>query len=265
MSLPRCLAAPAVLGLLATATLHAEPNALFGTESKQGGLIGIFYDPKQTQDQKPTGVHADTYADLVDEFVRDGWNEAVLDKYFRAVKALYTTQIYIPRQKADIAPEGYGVEKFVRPGCWFVHYKGQISPPEDGVYRFVGDSDDILAVAINGKTVLYAPLWKPKQPVWTPPDPEFKSRGGGWPFVAGEWMTLKKDEPVDIDILVGERPGGEFEAFLMYQKQGVTYEWQGDRIVLPIVQLAPFDTPPAPRGQQAPPFLKNNEVWKSYQ
>jgi hypothetical protein len=81
----------------------------------------------------------------------------------------------------------------------------------------------------------------------------------------GDWMTLKKGEPIDLDVLVGERPGGLFAAFLLYEKQGADYpkSEKGDPMY-PIFQLAPFQTPRVP-PKEAPAFSESNAVWKGYQ
>ncbi len=116
------------------------------------------------------------------------------------------------------------MEKVIKPSAWVVVYKGQVSPPEDGVYRFVAYADDVIAVALNGKTVLlggrkdtlgHLNVWNP-----TTTGPRMDAANGQLAY--GDWMTLKKGEPIDLDVLVGERPGGLFAAFLLYEKQGRT-------------------------------------------
>jgi hypothetical protein len=97
-----------------------------------------------------------------------------------------------------------------------VHYKGQNSAPEDGAYRFLGNADDFLVVAINGKTVLVAEMpgtpmgvkWVAKE---APPH-QYQA--------AGDWVNFRAGEPVDIDIVTGESPGGQFRCILDIQKKG---------------------------------------------
>jgi hypothetical protein len=50
----------------------------------------------------------------------------------------------------------------VQPSNWIIHYKGQVSPPSAGTYRFWGTADDLIAVAVNGKTELVYYLTVPK-------------------------------------------------------------------------------------------------------
>lgn len=250
--------------LSAGAAAAQESSSLFGTTEKDGaGLIAIIYDLKQTQSMQPSQVTPETYPRVVNEFLRKGWDEVVLNRYFRITRPLYSTQIFIPRIDADAAPKAYGVEKVIRPSCWVIHYKGQVSPPEDGTYRFVGYADDSLAVAVNNKTVCVgsrpdmdqASLWK---------SPEKKP--GAYAFngnlIYGEWLPLKKDEAIDLDVLIGERPGGDFCAFLLYQKQGETYQLdKAGNPILPVFQLAPVDIP-GKGSDKAPPFTQAAKTWQ---
>ncbi len=43
------------------------------------------------------------------------------------------------------------------------------------------------------------------------------------PLRAGDWMPFGPDQVADLDVIIGERPGGQFNAFLMVEKQGETY------------------------------------------
>lgn len=206
-------------------------------------MVGIFYDLKQTQQRKPVPETKSDYPKILDRFVVSGFDEAILNRYFRAGRPLYTTQIITGRIKAHAAPKAFGVADVVEPSYWLIHYKGQIAPPADGNYRFVGFADNVLVVAINGRVVLVSNLagtelrtlgWK--SPAVNEPkvaaDPRSKY---------GDWVELRADQAVDIDILIGERPGGSFNATLLYQKQGERYPTndQGE-IILPLFQLAPF-------------------------
>jgi hypothetical protein len=254
--------------LAAAGVLRAEESNVFGRQdNSEAGLIGILYDLKQTQKRQPSGVKAGEYAGILNEFLTKDWSESVLNRYFRATRPLYATQIFMPLMDAGRAPKAFNMEKVIKPAAWVVVYKGQVSPPEDGVYRFVGYADDIIAVALNGKTVLaggrpdtvkHLQVWKPSGPA-----PRIDAANGQLAF--GDWMTLKKDEPVDLDVLVGERPGGSFCAFLLYEKQGEEYpKTEKGHPKYPIFQLAPFKTP-VPPAKDAPPFSEAPAVWKGYQ
>ncbi len=64
-------------------------------------------------------------------------------------------------------------------------------------------------------------------------------------LVIGDWVRLRKGQPVDVDILIGEFPGGFFASRLLIEKQGVSYKMvesdAGPRPVLPIFKTTPVD------------------------
>lgn len=244
--------------------VRAEDKDVFGSRaSSQSALIGMIYDLKQDPKRRPTGIVPDAYPAVIAKFLTNKWDESVLSCYFSSVRPLYTTQIFIPEMGAGEAPKAFGVEKIMKPSCWVIHYKGQVSPPSDGHYRFVGCSDDLLAVAVNGETVLIGarmnlPMWKSKE------KPGAQAADDALAY--GDWILMRKDVPIDLDVLIGERPGGGFNAFLLYQKKEDSYtmDAQGNPI-LPIFQLAPYDTPASTDPNMAPFFSKAKEVWRAYQ
>jgi hypothetical protein len=73
----------------------------------------------------------------------------------------------------------------------------------------------------------------------------------------GDWVELKKDAPVDLDVLVGERPGGSFCAFLLYEKKGAIYPEKGGKTIYPAFQLAPGKTPGYPSD-----LLQDTKYWE---
>lgn len=220
-------------------------TSVFGTtERSESALIGILYDFKQNQKREPIPMDRHIFERQVEEFIDKGFDEGMLNKYYRVPRALYTTELMIDTINADSAPKAFGVEKTVQPQKWMVHYKGQVSPPEDGVYRFLGDSDDFVAVAVNGKTVLVnvtpgtgntlKTKWYAKEKA------DLKGKWGG-DYTAGDWFEAKAGKPVDLDIITGESPGGQFRCKLCLQKKGTAYR----NNEVPPFQLAPTpDTPP---------------------
>ena len=203
-------------GLLTSA--HADDkDSIFGSSKRTAGaLIGILYDFKQTQKREKIPVDRAFFEKSIAQFVDNGWDEGLLNKYYRVPRALYTTQLHINTMDADGAPKAFGVDQTVEPKKWMVHYKGQIAAPEDGAYRFLGNADDFLVVAINGKTCLVAEMpgtpmgvkWVAKE---APPH--------GYQ-AAGDWINFRAGEPIDIDIVTGESPGGQYRCILDIQKKG---------------------------------------------
>jgi hypothetical protein len=226
----------------------------------EGSLTGIFYDLKETQQKKPSGVDPGEYERIVEEYLAKNWDEDVLNRYYQVSKPLNTTQIFIPLANSDLAPKVFGLENTdARPNLWVAHYKAEVSPPEAGTYRFVGTGDDIIAVAVDGKTVLSSfGTWKPSEPNGP--------KAGSFLMVHGDWMTLKADQIIDLDVIFGDEPGAVFDAFLMIQKQGVTYKMdQTGHPILPIFQVAPYVTPVVNDINIEPPFATGFPIWKAMQ
>ena len=57
-------------------------------------------------------------------------------------------------------------------------------------------------------------------------------------MVIGDWMSLRKGQLVDVDIVIGEIPGGEFNCRILIEQEGVQYKMTqsdaGMRPVLPV-------------------------------
>lgn len=238
----------AVAGTLTAAgslPVRAQQNAatasVFGSTTRsESALIGILYDLKQTQAHEQTGMRREKYLEIFARFVDTDWDEAILNRYYRVTRPLYTTQVFIPRMNADSAPKAFGVEQLVQPRLWLVHYKGQVIPPEDGTYRFLGTVDDVMAVAVNGKTVLaaYWPSMKPRAK-WFPKEPCTAKWIDGSEYTAGDWFEAKAGKPIDLDIIMGECPGGLFHAGVAIQRKGTVYSTdKSGKPLIPPFQLA---------------------------
>ena len=262
----------ALVGGATKNTLKADSQKPAASEESEAPLIGVFYDLKQTQEHKPITTDATQWLHILDEFLSKGWDETVLNHYYRSSKTLKTTQVYIPFTGSSMAPKNFGLEKEVTPDFWLVHFKGQVSPPEDGTYRFVAGGDDAIAVAVNGKTVLALPLRDPTSSTlpltkWKTSEPGGPQVGSNWNYYCanGDWADMKKDEPIDLDIIYGDGPDGVYSAFVMVQKKGQSYQMDKENHpVLPIFQVAPYDTPAAP-ANLVPLTAKNFPSWKCYQ
>ena len=202
--------------------------------AENNGLIGTFYDLKQTPQRKPTKMASSPdekgvqygnkqnaeYVEVLRRFCVN-WNPVFLDGFFKAPQKLCTTQIFIPNMSADEAPKAFGVEKECEGRRWLVHYKGEVVPPKSGRFRFRGRGDDVLMVRWDEQTVLDAnwpglrPAIHPK--INTAPEPEWNQ------FVGGKWIEMKKGIPVKVEVLIGEHPGGLFRVFLCLEEEKVSY------------------------------------------
>jgi hypothetical protein len=245
-----------------TALRASDVDAFGSKESSPGTLIATFYDIKQTQERKPTNISNDLYAKVVCEFLENDWDESILNRYFRVTQSLYATQIYFPGMPSSVAPKAFGVEKIVEGERWLAHYKGQVSPPETGRYRFASYFDAWLTVAVNGRTVLVAPRDDIKITISsfksTPDRIGQKLISGD--LIYGDWMDLKKGVPLDIDIAFGDR-GGSFTGVLLVQKEGETYEKTEKGFpILPLFQLMEKKTV-APKSRSGTPAFCLGKPW----
>ena len=260
-----------------TGGLKGPIMPLFGFKDVQPGatLVGRFYDLKQFRDHKPNPDlvklgPARLAATEVADFIKGGWNSSSLSKFFQAPTTLYATQIFVPVIDALEAPKDYGVEKEVKPMAWIAHYKGRVSPPVTGAYRFVGTGDDLLAVRIDGRLVLDGGGAKgsdfktdrPQSPAYAYDfnrnDWLIKTRGG---FTVGHRMEVRAGQFYDIDIVISEGPGSGFCAMLLFEQEGVTYEKdRKGNPILPIFRVVNSKTEPS---ANAPRFMSDGPVWRA--
>lgn len=253
----------ALLALLPATQARAQAPTVFGsTEVRGSSLIGILYDLKQDQARKPMKMDIPAYGKLVDEFIASNWDESVLNRYFRAARPLYTTQVFIPHMSAGAAPKAFEVENIVKPMFWLIHYKGQVSAPASGEWRFWGYGEEVCSVAVNGKNVLLS-NWKEittPSVKWKSPEPPGLPAMNGH-LRAGDWIKLEAGQVVDLDVLIGERGGGVFGAFLLIEKRGERYEMRDGKPILPVFQLAPYDTPEPKSVKDGPAIAQKGPIW----
>lgn len=208
------------------------------------GVVGNFYDFKQTRAGKPSEMfgnpdaasHKDPanakpnslYAREVKEFLVDkNWGLSSLADKFRAPDSLYASQIFIPPSPATICPKAYGVEKTVKPSRWLAHYKGTVKVPQTGKVRFVGSGDDILVVRWGRKVALDSGYYQPAVGASN----TYKDFDGvkcnethpsttGKPLRCGPWIQMTAGTEVPIEIAFGEMPGGSFYGVLCIEVMG---------------------------------------------
>jgi hypothetical protein len=107
------------------------------------------------------------------------------------------------------------------------HYKGKLVHREGITFRFWGHGDDILVVRVDGEIVLNA-SWPGTEPVyskWTNVTADNRKYFlGSQRAVVGDWITLEPGVPLDMEVVLGEVPGGVFCAMLLVEEKGVEYE-----------------------------------------
>ena len=262
----RRLLATLICLFLATAPGRSQDPAAgletsFGSSKKTAGsMLGIFFDLKQTQKRQPLPDDVN-HLQTLGAFLDSGWDESVLSRFFRATKPLYATEVMIHTMSADAAPQAFGLTGIVKPSHWFVIYKAQVSPPEDGTYRFVGIADDVLAVGVNGKTELVSLFGGHRNDSqWRESAPNESIPVWAGKMKRGDWFACRKDQLIDLDILIGEIPGNLFGAWLLIEKQGAVYPSIGGHPLLPAFQVRakPILNP---GGEHAIPFSVNATPW----
>lgn len=234
-----------------------DQMTLLGAEASVGNdLIGTYYYLQQNRDGDVSGIRGlddSAFANVLRNFFRYDWDESVFDPYWRASKKLFATQFFIPKTISSVAPDYFGDTRQVEAAHWLVHYKGKISNKEGGRFRFWGTSDDFLYVRINGRTVLDAsyPRWRDLNYAgwlrYAPSDDRRYQVTGDNRFRwhVGNWFEISPGEPVEMEVLLGEEPGGEFWAMLAVQEEGVEY---AERPYLPGPLLPIFKTAPTPQN-----------------
>jgi len=262
-------------------------------------LVGTFYDMKQTPKREPTDMSTGQLVSVIKEFVNGGWKEREFDKYYQSPQKLSQTKVYIPAMSADAAPAAFKCEKEVAPSRWVVIYRGTVTPPWTGKYRFVGAGDDIMVVRFNKKNVFDFGFISGTAGAGTAFNPAFletlKGEGKGdsefekklgrdyamkIPMTFYQYETTKNwnsqlggiaqgpefeavaGTPYPIEILISEVPGGLFGAALMIEKTGEKYQSTSTGApILPIFQLDGTLPKVEKNADNAPPFDKKGPVW----
>ena len=243
------------------------PVSMFGLREAAGGgsLRGTFYDLKQNAGRQPTDAGGpdetkdnQVYFDILKSFVDSGFNESGVKTYFTAPNPLYTTQFFIPSIGANDGPKAFGLEGIVKPRRWFICYRGKVSPTESGRYRFVGFGDDLMIVRFNGAVVLNAGTMSTSRPKGQKPYPMDTGHAD-----VGEPVDVTAGSSYPMEVVIGERPGGAFYAWLLLQKEGAQAEKDSKASPkLPIFKLAKSTVPAT---DKAPAFAPDTSwsIWKA--
>ncbi len=254
-----------------TAAAAHGAGSVFGTAdgSASSQFEGYLYDLKQTNEHQPTGMAPGGYHNKIAQFIASDWDPSVLHPYYKANKALHTSSIFIPIIDANDGPRDFGVQNEVQPCMYCVWYKVTAAPPDSGTYHFVGTGDDVLLVRVNHHTVLDGSDRTVNDEVrnkqthfnMTNFDPTFGPNGDFW---VGTPFHVSAHEPVDIEVLIGEEPGGKSDYFLYIQRDESTYEKQSNGSpLLPIFQLDANPIQPTAAPRSYPPFATTPIPWEA--
>ncbi len=240
--------------------------SMFGSRAAAPGLVGTFYDLKQTQTHQSTNMTSDLYSSVVTQFARGGFNTGVLASYYKAPQPIYATRIFTPSIKAELGPAAFGVEKEVQPRLWLVHYKGTVIAPDSGSYRFAGMGDDLLMVKFDNRYVLEANFYIDTKLIQGQRNYKWDFDGPSKGATAGIPFTVEAGKAYPMEVVIGEQPGGHSAAALLMQKEGEHYlkDPKGADI-LPIFRTTTStNLPPAPSDSKGyAPHLTSGPVWKT--
>ncbi len=229
----------------------------FGSRKRiASALKGNLYDFKQSSKGHERDFNTSSippYADAAKSIQRSRFRDSAFRKYFMAPQDLYLTHLAIPYSDAAIGPRLFDAEKEVRPTGWIANYRGTVTVPADGTYRFVGMGDDYLSVSLDGRPRLFAcwpSLQESVRESWKPSEVQPSHIGpfAGLPLIYGDWVKLRKGETIAMNIAVGERPGGKVGFILLIQEKSTNYQTDPttNRPILPL-----FTTAPIPEDRQA--------------
>ncbi len=201
---------------------------LMGTTVSSGSdFVGVYYDFNRLSDGRRSPIDTAEYQQILVNFFSKNWNTRVIDKYYHSPQKRYATCFMVPEIPSDLGPDAFG-ESGAAGYCWGIYYKGNLVHRAPIKFRFWGFGDDVLMVRVNGKLVLAA-SW-PGSTVqdscgWTSRAPESGMyRLGAREAQVGDWITLEGGVPVDMEVFIGESPGGTFCAQLLVEVDGVEYE-----------------------------------------
>ncbi len=207
--------------------IELTPTVMGDDISSGNDLVGTFYSIMRDRKGRPLTYSKEEHQQAIRRFLKSGWKTSTLSRYYQSPKKLYGSMIMIPEMFSSVAPQCFG-ESDRDSQYWMVHYKGQIVYPEDITFRFVAQADSTVAVRINGEIVIGG-YWYTHQEsemgdIWRSNSADDRKWWmGNWTAVVGDWVTLKADEPADIEILIADA-GGICCLMLAVQEQGVDYE-----------------------------------------
>ena len=192
-----------------------EDVTIFGGGQTIGNdFTGTFYDMKRKRNgTSASGIDNDEFMVVLDKFLLNDWKTSYFARFYRAPKKLYATCFMIPLMHSALAPSAFS-EPDVEGLRWCAHYKGKLVYPEPITFRFVGNADDVLAVRVDGELVLLADR-EHDLAGWNYAGPgSFYYRMGNRTAEVGKLITLEANTPVDMEVLIAEKPGGFFCAML---------------------------------------------------
>ena len=223
---------------------------------RPGMLRGTFYDFKYLRNGQPAKDPNKDYAEDITHFVMHGWNDSELNKYLKGTQPLFTTQVFFPIIESNDGPKAFNSPRQDSPGKWVVVYKGDIAPPETGIYHFVAAGDDDMIIRFNGQTVLFHCEHIP-----TPPElqgEEYHYTGERLTYARSLPLNVEAGKTYSVEILIGDDIPTKTFAKALIEKEGVNY--QKDSAGGPILPVFAVDAVSV-SGTETPAHL-NGPTWQ---
>jgi hypothetical protein len=186
---------------------------------------GSFYDLKRNRQGGGIPMDQDQFRLVIRDFIRGGWKESDLNRYYRAPKTLYTTHFVVPPIPAPLFPDLYGAPE-AESYFFFVKYKGELVYKEDIKFRFWGIGNAYMMVRVNGTDVFMAcwPFHEDFFDWWQSSSPDNRKYFlADQEMAVGDWITLKAGQPVEMEVLFGEWEGWVSSAILLVEVEGQEY------------------------------------------
>ncbi len=214
-----------------------------GTESISVGndFEGTFFSLSYDRMGNETSANLDQTLKQLNE---NNWNPLALSHLYRAPNKLYATQFMVPPAMSIMGPRAFGQnDPDFNTHDWLVLYKGKIASRTSGRFRFWGYADLYLFIRINGKIVFAFtwPSYKNLMIPWTSSSDENQKYYMGYTGAeVGEWFEMKAEEPVVMEVLMGDE-GGFCGFLLAIEDESEDYERNENGLpFLPAFKTAEF-------------------------
>ncbi|MGN0887163.1 MAG: hypothetical protein ACI4RT_09260 [Candidatus Spyradenecus sp.] len=249
-----------VVKMVGIPTRGSGGGGIGGGTRLAGDMVGMFIDlSRNAQGQPRPELAKNRFGQFfkdINHITTTGFTKESFAPFFVVPQRVYLSHLVLPRVKSAIGPETFKVDKQVKKGSpWAAVYRGQLQPEASGTYRLAGLYDDVMVVRVNGK-VVFEFAWDTRNAKagaqtaiksgWTLKDPAGAHKLAGYentPLTYGDWFTLRADQSVPIEILIGDNggdggDGGRTGGILLLEKQGETYAKTANGVPL----LPPFCT-----------------------
>ena len=206
-------------------------------------------------------IWTDNQTKLFSEFFTSGWDEKLLERFYRAKDSVTAFQVLVPGMASTMGPKSFGVEKEIPYARhWMVLYKGTVTAPKDGTFRFLGRADDMIAVRFNNQNIFVDTIQsfdKPTMTSFSPPVSQKKEQLG---VSYGKWFSVSAGTAYPIEVAIAEMPGGYFTAQLYIEDKNPatpyphrTFPGAENYLAYPVFQLKKDFALPKREAEVSPP------------